>query len=161
MSLFKDVETLNIVYRQHEFNAEALDGIITRIEDTAKCTALKHTPNASWSYDILPVFTGYADITWDKFNANVSEKPSTPEPFTCIILADDIDEYARINNYNLLQVISNKKVGVAKFNFTPPKRSTFVKSIPETVESIIEDYSLKLVRDGEPTTYKFKPPNLR
>jgi len=45
MPLFIDNDDLTIVFREHEFNAEALDGRLTLIPDDAPSYIVAHHPN--------------------------------------------------------------------------------------------------------------------
>jgi hypothetical protein len=163
MPLFKDNETFTLVYRQHEYNAEALDGKISKVEDTAKCAALQHTPNASWSYDVVPLQIGYADILWESFKDKVGHRSTEPVPFISIVLLDDVDEYTTRHTYRLLRPIEEVPTKTTRpmANIKPPKKTVFAPREPETVTSIASDYGVRLVRDGETTTHTFKSPNLR
>jgi hypothetical protein len=49
---FIDNSDLSIVYRQHQYNAEAMDGKITMINESEECYIVAHHPNKKWKYDV-------------------------------------------------------------------------------------------------------------
>lgn len=165
MALFKDNTNYTVVYRQHEFNTEALDGKLSKILDTSKCVALNQIPNKQWSYDVTPIYIGYSDTVWEMYGKMVTEKPNEPLPFISIVLAEDLDEYIELNSFNLTShIVETPTVKMSKpfINIKPPKKTVFgPPKVPVTLDEIASEYGVKLVRDSEAPTYRYKSPNLR
>jgi len=164
MPLFKDNDTLLILHRNYEFNSEALDGKIKKIDDTDKCIALHHAPNSTWNYNVTPLSLNYSDSIWETYgNKAEPTQPPTPTDFIGIVLQKDLDEYIKLHNYILTQLpeISNvkkeNKENKVYININPPKRSPSKKvNFQDPLE-----FSYKLVRDAETTVHTFKQPNLK
>lgn len=162
--LFRDNNLLTVVYRQHEYNAEVLDGKLTKLEDTAKCTALKHTPDSKWSYTVTPLLEGYIDIVWEEFGSKTGTLPDKPQMFITVVLEEDLTEYISMNSFTLVKVLEQnfkiKKENTIYTTIKPPKKTTFAQEVKTSLARAAEiDY--KLTRDLEAATYTFKSPNLR
>ena len=52
MPYFVGTEIPKICWRQHEFNVEALDGRIEKIDEDLPCYVVAHHPNKNWSYNV-------------------------------------------------------------------------------------------------------------
>ncbi len=67
MPYFVGTEIPTICWRQHEFNVEALDGRIEKIDDNLPCYVVAHHPNKNWTYNVgiikrATTLEGYKEI---------------------------------------------------------------------------------------------------
>lgn len=52
MPYFYDEETYKVIYKEHLYNAEALNGLISLLEDNASVYLLVHIPNKKFGWDV-------------------------------------------------------------------------------------------------------------
>ena len=86
-----------VVYREHEINAEYIDGRLELIKSNEQACVILHTPNTLFSYDLKIEHTGTLEDCWERKNKLVSlstiKKPDTPSIYYEVILSKNIDLY--------------------------------------------------------------------
>ena len=89
-----------VTTREHQFNAEYLDGRLQLIEETDPCYIVKHIPNNTWTYDLnrlAIVSAGYGDSKVSTLNANIVQ--ASPPTYHSLIPVDSFWDYISRNNY--------------------------------------------------------------
>ena len=87
-----------VVYREHEINAEYIDGRLELIKSNEQACVILHTPNTLFSYDLKIEHTGTLEDCWERKNKLVVslstiKKPDTPSIYYEVILSKNIDLY--------------------------------------------------------------------
>ena len=107
MPLFVDNDDLTIVFREHEFNAEALDGRLTLIPDDAPSYIIAHHPNKTWTYDIGVVDQKTAAAGYEDVIKLGIKRGDGPKLYYALILVSEYVAYRKKHNFreNLLRPI--------------------------------------------------------
>ena len=118
-----------VVYREHEINAEYIDGRLELIKSNEQACVISHTPNTLFSYDLKIECSGNVENCWEKKNklAMPAKKSDTPTIYYEVILSKNIDLY--------------------KSGFKTTKSLTKEKNELESVPTVRRDNSNSVLRE--------------
>ena len=101
MPYFTHTEKLYVIHRQHEFNAEALDGRIELIPDTEPCYIIAHYPNKQWSYNVGWIEKTTPGLGWDNLNLMGRKKEDKPSLYYEMVPINFYEKYISQNKFEL------------------------------------------------------------
>jgi hypothetical protein len=159
MPLFAHIDTHVITFRQHEYNAEALDGILELIKESEECNIVTHHPNKKFGYDVGVLETVSAIDGWDKVEKLGHFNSDNPvKIFYELIPVRYYEEYINKENFYYkkfktpTEIDSSKKEAIKEVFDLPSKNQT---SFSSTSSSDVP----RLVRGTEKAIYKYKTPS--
>jgi len=85
-----------VVYREHEINAECIDGRLELIKNNDQACVVSHVPNVLFSYDLKIEHTSTLEDCWDRRNklaATVKKTDKIPFIYYEVILSKDVILY--------------------------------------------------------------------
>ena len=159
MFYFKDMKTLKVVTRDHQYNMEVVDGKLIEIDPTTPCLLLAHVPNKKWSYDVNILEKLDAEDGMKRMNP-LPQKSDEPKVFYAVIVESDYAEYMR--DYAFRELPSKTKEpkpdDIIKSNPQPKIINTGdAKTITGSTTGTGEfKYAPSLDRSNEKTVYKFR-----
>lgn len=162
MPLFLENKTNTVTFRKYEYNAEALDGLLTLIKNDLLCYIVAHHPNKKFGYDVGILKTITAEAGWKEVsNLGMYDKDNPAKVFYALVPVDVYKDYITSEKYYTIKkfkqegaIDSEKSVIKEKYELPGPAiaESTFVKNKINTPK-------IKLVRDTESPLYTYKTPS--
>ena len=135
MPYFVGTEIPTICWRQHEFNVEALDGRIEKIDNDLPCYVVAHHPNKNWSYNVGIINAARGGIIHEEdLDKALNEN---------LIFGAGIDVFKKEPPENNNPLLKNEKVYLSPHTaaFTDECMTRMGK---ETIQNIIDFFEEKL-----------------
>lgn len=95
MPYFKDLDTLEIVFRQHQINAEVIDGLIEPVGEEM-CYIVAHVPNKKMGWDLKPIDKLPAEDAFEKVS-ELGKVNVKGRPFYRAVVKKDLKDYVSLN----------------------------------------------------------------
>ena len=160
MPYFVDNETLEVVYRKYELNAEAVDGRISLIDEDTLCIILFHVPNKKWGYDVYVSDKGIPSKCYDKLEVLNSSEKTTPRRFYALVTERDLEEYLKNEKYEFKEKLKEKKEVKKEVTVKETIKSIDKKPKPvKNPKSPNKTFGTSLVRDSQKPVHVFKSPS--
>lgn len=163
MPYFIDNDTYTTIWRDHEYNAEVLEGQITLLPENSKCLLVVHVPNNKWTYDVYQLDTNTAENLQDQLT-QLKSKPSllNPKVHYSIVAQDYLQKYIDLNKYkfyshhpekqkNEQTKVLTKILPIPEISVTP--ESVTPKQIPHA------SGGPNLIRTSESAIHIYRTPN--
>ncbi|HNW88078.1 MAG TPA: hypothetical protein PKN48_00315 [Bacteroidales bacterium] len=159
MPLFAHIDTHVIAFRQHEFNTEALDGILELLQDSEECNIVAHHPNKKFGYDVGILETLSAINGWEKVEKLGHFDSDNPSKiFYELIPSKYYKDYVNKENFYSKEFETPLPQDVRK---TSAIKEVF--DIPSKIQSNIapsvNTNTPRLVRGTEKAIYKYRSPS--
>jgi hypothetical protein len=107
MPYFKNNDDQTIVWRDHEYNSEYLNGYLELVGESDPCVILRHIPNKRWGYDVVTLKVTTTDVGFEETKKlGFKSDDNKPHVYYSLVAEDDLSDY--FNNQNFTK--SNFKV---------------------------------------------------
>jgi len=165
MFYFKDIRTLKVVTRDHQYNMEVVDGKLIEIDPTPPCLLLAHVPNKKWSYDVNILEKLDAEDGMKRMNP-LPQKSDEPKVFYAVVIESDYEEYMR--DYAFRELPSKtKELKIEDVIKSDPKprvintgdAKTINGATGKTINYTDFNYNPSLDRSNEKAIYRYKSPS--
>ena len=156
MPYFVKIDVPIVVWRQHEINAEYIDGRLDLLKSNEPCHLIKHTPNTAWGYDIEIAESNSVEKLWPKVEAYGHYNAKSKAKIYYEVVPDkNLEEYKQQKNFKFIDNSTpTLKERKATTNITFPEKERF--DLPD--KKIIEPESeTKPAVKGEPKPQPAEP----
>ena len=162
MPFFKKADNPVVVWRQYEFNAEALDGRIILISNEEPCALISHHPNKQWGYNIGTIKLVSAGEGWPEVE-RLGHAKELPNVFYELVPKNEYQTYLKIHpeyKDNLETASEPKVVPPIK---QPKPTIIDIPKIKKEVPGLTKKRLTKtrLAKDSEAPIYTYKTPGQR
>ena len=142
MPYFKNTDDQTIVWRDHEYNSEYLNGYLELVNDSDQCVILRHIPNKRWGYDVVTLKTTSAEEGFEEAKKlGFKNSDNKPHVYYSLVTKESLSDY--FNNQNFTE----SKFDVKKVEKESKRKISVQKNDPpiqgKTAERDIDPYVYK------------------